>query len=574
MRVLVLNVGSTSVKYDLYDMATETRLDRGATEHIAGEAAVATAIVALLDRLADQAIDAVGHRVVHGGERHVRPVAIDDTVEAAIAEAAVFAPLHNPLNLLGIRTARARLPAVPHVAVFDTAFHATLPPHAFMYPLPHALYAEHGIRRYGFHGPSHQYMVACAAEELRTAPARLRLVTCHLGGGSSVAAIAGGLSVDTSMGATPLEGLAMGTRSGDLDPAIPILLARQGMTTDAIEELLVHRSGLAGLSGLSGDFRELEEHAALGHAGARLALEVYEHRLRKYIGAYAATLGGVDAVVFTGGIGEHAAALRWRVCEGLGFMGIALDRARNAAARPADTRGIVDVSEAHARTRTLVVHTEEERMIAREVVRCLGGSAIRSAHGLAIPVGISVRHVHLSRRECDALFGEGHELVRRRDVSQPGQFVARETVDVIGPHGELRGVAIVGPLRDEAQIELARTDAIHLGITPPVRLSGELADTPGARLRGPCGEVTLARGAIVARRHVHMSPADARRFEVADGDVISARVEGERELVLGDIVVRVHDDFSLDLHLDTDEANAAGLDGHGVIAFAGVERRG
>ena len=253
--------------------------------------------------------------------------------------------------------------------MFDTAFHATLPPHAFMYPLPRELYVQHGIRRYGFHGPSHQYMAACAAEELRVDPGRLRLVTCHLGGGSSVAAIAGGISIDTSMGATPLEGLAMGTRCGDLDPAIPILLARQGKTPDEIEDLLVHRSGLAGLSGLDGDFRGLQAAAESGHAGARLAIEVYEHRLRKYIGAYAAELGGADAIVFTGGIGEHAAAMRWRVCAGLGFMGVALDAARIAAARPADTRGVVDVSEAHARTRTLVVHTEEERMIAREVVR-------------------------------------------------------------------------------------------------------------------------------------------------------------------------------------------------------------
>jgi len=372
VNVLVLNVGSTSVKYDVYDMPSEARLDRGGADHLTGEATVAAAVIDVLDRLGARAIEAVGHRVVHGGERHVHPVRIDAAVEAAIAAAAVFAPLHNPLNLVGIRAARDRLPALPHVAVFDTAFHATLPPRAFMYALPQALYAEHAIRRYGFHGPSHQYMAACAAETLRAEPARLRLVTCHLGGGSSVAAIAGGVSIDTSMGATPLEGLAMGTRSGDLDPAIPLLLARQGMPIDAIEDLLVHRAGLAGLSGLDGDFQHLEAAAAGGHAGAQLALDVYEHRLRKYIGAYTAELGGADALVFTGGIGEHAAALRWRVCAGLGFMGVALDRERNAAARPADTRGVVDVSAPDAGTRTLVLHTEEERMIAREVVRCLG----------------------------------------------------------------------------------------------------------------------------------------------------------------------------------------------------------
>ena len=287
------------------------------------------------------------------------------------------------------------------------------------------------------------------------------------------------------------------------------------------------------------------------------------------------SLGGADAIVFTGGIGEHAARVRERVCANLGFMGVEIDVARNAAAQPETTGGIVDVSESHARTRVLVVHTEEERMIAREVVRCLAGpnAALTSAHARAIPIGVSVRHVHLSRKDCDALFGAGYELTKRRDISQPGQFVTRETVDLIGPRDELRGVAIINPLRTETQVELARTNAIHLGLEPLLRLSGSLAGTPGLTLRGPRGDLAIPRGVILAQRHVHMSPADAHNFGVADHDVIRVQVGGEREATLGDIVVRVDPNFALDLHLDTDEANGAGLDEASVVAFAGIERR-
>ncbi|HWU86621.1 MAG TPA: acetate/propionate family kinase, partial [Kofleriaceae bacterium] len=573
MKVLVLNVGSTSIKFDLYEMDSEDRLDHGVIERVGdgGAASVEAALAAVVSRLGARldGLAAVGHRVVHGGERLIRPVRIDDAVEALIEECAVFAPIHNPINLLGIRAARARLPGVPQIAVFDTAFHATLPEHAFVYGLPHALYLEQGVRRYGFHGPSHQYMAACAAEALGADPSRLRLVTCHLGGGASVAAIDGGASIDTSMGMTPLEGLLMGTRTGDLDPAIPLLLARRGYTLDELDDLFNRRSGLAGVSGIGPDFRDLTAAAERGDTRARLAIDIFVHRLRKYIGAYAAELGGADAIVFTGGIGEGSAQVRERVCANLGFMGVAIDAARNAAARPAETGGIADVSEHHARTRVLVVHTEEERMIAREVVRCLSGptAAVRGALARPIPVGVSVRHVHLSRAACDALFGPGYELTRRRDVSQPGQYVTRETVDLIGPRGELRGVGIINPLRAETQVELARTDAIHLGVDPPLRQSGVLDGTPGLRLRGPRGELAIERGVIIAQRHVHMSPDDARRFGVADGDTIRVRAEGAREATFGDVVVRVSPSFALDLHLDTDEANGAGLDEASVVAF-------
>jgi acetate kinase len=297
------------------------------------------------------------------------PARIDARVEAIIAECAVYAPLHNPPSLDGIRAARARWPDVPQVAAFDTAFHAHLPEHATTYGLPRALARAHGIRRFGFHGPSHQYMAVRAAEALGVASPRL--VTCHLGGGASVAAIAGGVSVDTSMGMTPLEGLVMGTRTGDLDPAIPLLLARSGYAVDRLEAIFNRESGLAGLSGLGDDFRAIEAAEARGDANARLAIDVFVHRLRMYIGAYAAVLGGADAIVFTGGIGEGSARVRERACATLGFVGVAIDEAKNRTARPADAGGLVDVSLPDAPTRVLVVHTEEERMIARDVANVI-----------------------------------------------------------------------------------------------------------------------------------------------------------------------------------------------------------
>jgi acetate kinase len=597
MKVLVVNVGSTSVKYDLYEMDTEQSLARGRVERVGTPSAVHIhagtespveapdvrgALAAILSRLsapdaplAGGGLAAVGHRVVHGGERLVQPVKIDAAVEAVIEECAAFAPLHNPVNLAGVRAAREVFGEIPHVAVFDTAFHAQMPEPAFVYGLPHELYVQRGVRRYGFHGPSHQYMAACAAEFLGTDPDRLRLITCHLGGGCSVTAIDRGVSVDTSMGMTPLEGLLMGTRTGDLDPAIPLWLAQGGMTPAEIDQLLNRKSGLAGLSGVGADFRDIQAAAERGEVRARLALDVFVHRLRKYIGGYAALLGGADAIVFTGGIGENSALVRERVCDRLGFLGVDLDVARNASARAADEGGVVDVAEPRARTRVLVVRTDEERMIAREVMKCLYGptAAVRSVRTRPIPIGVSVRHVHLSRHDCDALFGPGVELTRRRDVTQPGQYVTRETVDLIGPKGEVHGVAIINPLRKETQVEVARTDALRLGISPPLRESGKLDGTPGIKLRGPAGEVEIPRGVILAHRHVHMSPHDARTFGVGDGDLIEIRAEGDREMTMGDVLVRVSDKYALDLHLDTDEANAASLTSDSVVAFAGVQQR-
>ncbi len=599
MKVLVVNVGSTSVKYNLYEMNTEARLAAGTVERVgtpnaehvheggrdkvtftgdkATAADVQRAILAHLTRaggpLADGALGAVGHRVVHGGERLIAPIRIDDKVEETISECARFAPLHNPVNLAGIRAAREVFPDVPHVAVFDTAFHAQLPPHAYTYAIPHELYLQRGVRRYGFHGPSHQFMALSAAEHLQTDLSKLKLVTCHLGGGASVAAIDGGISVETSMGMTPLEGLVMGTRCGDLDPAIPMILAKDGMTYEQIDDLLNRKSGLAGLSGIGADFRDIEKAADAGEPRARLAIEVFVHRIRKYIGAYAAILGGADAIVFTGGIGENSVRVRHQVCDGLFYMGVVLDEESNMTKRAADRGGIVEVSKARSPTKILVVRTDEERMIAREAMRCVTGStgAIRSVRARPIPVGVSVRHIHLSRADCDALFGPGYELTKKREVTQPGQYVTRETVDLVGPKGEIRGVAIINPLRKQTQIEVARTDAFALGVAPPLRESGKLEGTPGLTLRGPAGTVTTTSGVILAHRHVHMSPAQAKDYGVSDRDMIKVRVEGDREMMMGDVIVRVNPEYDLDMHIDTDEANAAGLHNDSVVAFDGLQ---
>lgn len=599
MKVLVLNVGSTSVKYNLYEMDTEDLLTRGRVERVGTPSGVhvsaegehpidaSTAEQALGGILAhltraggplegDAQLGAVGHRVVHGGEQLIAPTLIDERALAIIEECARYAPLHNPVNAAGIRAAQKVFPGVPQIAVFDTAFHANLSPEAYTYAVPHALYLEKGVRRYGFHGPSHQFMALSAAEHLKTDASRLKLVTCHLGGGASVAAIDRGVSVDTSMGMTPLEGLVMGTRSGDIDPALPLLLAKDGMTPDQIDVMLNKQSGLLGLSGLSADYRDLEKAADDGDPRARLAIDVFIHRIIKYVGACAAILGGMDALVFTGGIGENSVRLRSRVCEGLLFMGVALDEEVNRTQRAEDHGGIVEVSLRRAPTKVLVVRTDEERMIAREVVRSVVGptAAIRSVRARPIPVGVSVRHVHLSRQDCDTLFGEGYELQKRRDVTQPGQYVTRETVDLVGPKGEIRGVAIINPLRKETQVEVARTDAFALGVKPPLRESGKLVDTPGLTLRGPAGSVGIARGVILAMRHVHMSPEQAKSYGVGDKDVIQVKVAGEREMVMGDVLVRVNPAYTLDMHIDTDEANAAGLNSDSVVAFDGIQSEG
>lgn len=371
MRILVLNCGSSSIKYRLFD--GEEPVATGIVERIGQQdsdvpdhrSGLRRVLADLAHHIADGGLDAIGHRVVHGGEEFVQPTLIDDDVVERIRAQIPLAPLHNPANLLGIEVAVELEPLLPQVAIFDTAFHRTLPARAFRYALPESVYRDHGVRRYGFHGTSHAHVAQLAAEHLDRPLTELNLITLHLGNGASATAIARGESVDTSMGMSPLEGLVMGSRSGDIDPAIVFHLERAaGMTNDEVESMLNRRSGLLGLCG-DMDLREVARKAGDGDADAALALDVYGYRIKKYVGAYLAALGSVDAVVFTGGVGENQADIRRRALEGLGDLGIDVDEALNRTVDLSD--GPVAIQSDASRTAVLVIATNEELEIARQV---------------------------------------------------------------------------------------------------------------------------------------------------------------------------------------------------------------
>jgi len=371
--VFVVNSGSSSIKYQLIDVESESSLLSGTVERIGdgGPADHTAAMVGVLGSLDGHAVDAVGHSVVHGGSLFADATLITDEVLEAIEGLSALAPLHNPANLLGIRAAQVAMPDVAHVAVFDTAFHQTLPPAAYTYALPVDLAARHGVRRYGFHGTSHKFVSERAAVFLDRPLASLRTIVLHLGNGASVTAVDGGRSVDTSMGLTPLQGLVMGTRSGDIDPAVLVHLHRvAGLSVDELDTLLNKKSGLLGLTG-TGDMRDVQEAAANGSEAALAALAVWRHRIRGYIGSYIATLGGVDAIVFTAGVGENNALLRRRSLAGLEFLGIEIDDDRNELASRAERR----ISPDGAAVEVLVIPTNEELEIARQTMALLGSNA-------------------------------------------------------------------------------------------------------------------------------------------------------------------------------------------------------
>lgn len=390
--ILVLNCGSSSLKYEVFRMPANESLGRGLVERI-GETgsflaqsspkgtirveepmpdhghAMARVAKALVDHkygiLGDVGeIDAIGHRVVHGGEQFSSSVVIDDAVLKAIETNIELAPLHNPANLTGICEAMKMLPGKPNVAVFDTAFHQTMQPAAYLYGLPRELYDKYKIRRYGFHGTSHRYVAARACQLMKRHPDNTNLITCHLGNGASITAVENGRSVDTSMGFTPLEGLVMGTRSGDIDPAILGFLEERGYASKDLTAMVNKKSGLLGLSGISNDLRDLEGAVDLGNKNAIEALEVYAHRVRKYIGAYSAELFKVDGLVFTGGIGQHGVRMRERICHRLENIGIIMDYAKNEA--NGSREGIV--STPYSPATILVVPTNEELQIALDVM--------------------------------------------------------------------------------------------------------------------------------------------------------------------------------------------------------------
>ncbi len=392
MKILVINCGSSSIKYQLFDMADETVLASGLVEKIGSDSAIIKHYVPgrdkkvvtgeILDHRAGlsrvlallmssdegviqsaEEVEAVGHRVVHGGEYFSGSVIITSEVRQAIRKTIDLAPLHNPPNLLGIDAAQNQLPHAVHVAVFDTAFHQTMPEYAYMYPLPRVLYHKHKIRRYGFHGTSHKYVSLRAADFLKRSLEELKIVSCHIGNGVSITAIENGKSVDTSMGMTPLEGLMMGTRCGNIDPAIvPYVIGKEELTLAEVNSMMNKHSGLLGVSGLSGDMRELTEAMFNGNPAAKLAIEMYVYRLRKMIGSYIAAMNGIDVLVFTAGVGENASLIRQRVCEGLTFFGIELDKEKNAEHSKDERR----ISVQNSKVEVLVIPTNEELMIARE----------------------------------------------------------------------------------------------------------------------------------------------------------------------------------------------------------------
>ena len=393
MKILVLNSGSSSLKYQLLDMENEKVLAKGNYERIGMEGSFVThkvgsekfkyerdaanheeAISFVLEQFTDSEhgvissldeISAVGHRVVHGGEKYKSSVLINKDVKDYIKDCFKLAPLHNPANMIGIEACEELMPKTPMVAVFDTAFHGTMPEEAYLYTIPYDLYTKHGIRKYGFHGTSHKYVSQKVAEVMGKDIKDLKIVTCHLGNGASLAAIKNGVSVDTSMGFTPLEGVAMGTRSGSIDPAIvTFLMKEEGLSIDEVSDLLNKKSGVLGVSGISSDFRDIEDAAFKENVHrAKLALAIFEYKVRATIGAYAAIMGGVDVIVFTAGVGENGPETRESILTGLEFLGVEVDKERN------NVRGKVrEISKEGCKVKAYVIPTNEELVIARDTV--------------------------------------------------------------------------------------------------------------------------------------------------------------------------------------------------------------
>ncbi len=597
-KILVINCGSSSLKYSFYDTGDESCHAHGSIERIGldgtrlkhqgpkGEIkrklenlAFSGAFEKMTAELAAEKTGVIGsagevsvvvHRVVHGGEKFTEGALLNDELIVEIEKLSPLAPLHNPVMLAGIKEMRRLYPAIPHVAVFDTAFHHTLPPYAYLYGLPYELYEKKGIRRYGFHGSSHSYVALRTAQYLKRRPNELRIVSCHLGNGSSLCAIDHGRSVDTSMGFTPLEGLVMGTRCGDLDPGVTGFLERDdGLTSVQIDGILNKKSGLLGLSGVSSDMREVLTAAEQGNRRAIVALKTFCYRVRKYIGAYVASLGGLDALVFTGGIGQGSAVVRTLALQGLECMGIGLDEARNNAAH--EFGEVSRITTDDSKVTVLVVPADEERMLAREALRTLSRSYItqvlETQKRQPFLVEVSAHHIHLTQEHVETLFGKGHQLTKHADLSQPGQYACKEQLAVVGPKGRIERVRILGPARKYTQVEIAMTEQFKLGVVPPIRESGDIADSLGCTLESETGRVSIDRGVICAWRHLHMSPEDALRYGVRDKSIVRVRITGDRELVFGDVLVRVDPNFKLAMHIDTDEANAANIGGKGVHGF-------
>jgi acetate kinase len=592
MKILVINCGSSSLKWNLYDTSSSERVTGGIIERIGTEgtrhiiqtglqksdqiekqlpdADHSDAFQDILDFLTgDQGpinsldeIKAIGHRVVHGGEKYTSPVVVNNDVIETIKKLSVLAPLHNPVNLLGIETAQKALPQVPQVAVFDTAFHQSMPPYAYLYGLPYKYYKDLGVRRYGFHGTSHHYVALQAAAYLKRPLNELKIVSCHLGNGSSICAIDHGRSIDTSMGLTPLEGVVMGSRSGDVDAGILFYLARlYNLNVEDMDKLLNRQSGLLGLSGVSNDMREISGAASHGDQQALKAIQVFCYRIKKYIGAYVAALDGLDVLIFTGGIGLGAAGVRARVCQGLDRLGIVLDVIKNRSiAKPATPEEISDPS---SKVKMLVIPTDEEKMIARETMRALRQNEVAQIIALPenvqrqIPIFVDERHVHLCEKDVEILFGKCYTLAEAKKAPRSPRLIYKERISLVGPKGVVEDVKIYAPMKSESQVEIGRTEEFLLGIDAPIRIPGDIEGTPGITLEGPKGRVTLEKGVIDAQHRVQMDPEHALAFGLRDGDRVIFALEGANAPVFGDVLIRVRPNLRLGMNLNADEAKAA-----------------
>ena len=588
-KVIVLNVGISQIHFGIYDTEESGADVHGIIDHADQQVTRITVSVGPHQKSIDHApfklsdlftvmqevtallgeaftfhpedVTAIGHRVVHGGNKFSSSVVITSSVIADIEELSVFAPLHNPVNVAGIRVAMKHFPNIPQVAVFDTAFHQTLAPYAYLYGLPYELYKQHGIRRYGFHGTSHRYVSLKSAEVLKRPLGELEIVSCHLGIGASLCAIDHGRSIDTTMGMTPSDGLIMPSRSGSVDPAVMIhLLEKHHMSPEQLSALINSESGLKGISGISSDIHEIEAAAGEGHHRALLAHKAFCYQVRKNIGAYVAAMGGIDVLAFTGDVGETSAAVRSLACQGLEFMGIKLDEEKNRNLGQINSHAVISTDDSPVTI--LVVANDDERLVAWETLRSIERNQLllaAKAEDAPIPVEISAHHVHLAQADVEKLFGPGHQLTPMHELSQPGQFACEEQVHLVGPKGRIAKVRVLGPTRKETQVEIAMTEQFKLGIQPPIRQSGDLAGTPGITLEGPFGSSVIERGVVCAQRHIHMTPEDAMRFHVRDNYIVRVRIEGERQLIFGDVVVRVNPAFRLAMHIDTDEGNAGNI---------------
>jgi acetate kinase len=595
-RLLIVDCGDASLAYQYYHTDNEMSNVWGVVEGIGSSAArhvscalrleetlpagptLADAAQSVIERLTSGPsaplktigeLTAVGHRVRHGGETYSQATLVDGSLVGDIASVTEFVCPENGSCLAGMEAFRRLLPGTPQVAVFDTAFFATMQPRAFLYGVPYEWYEQQGVRRYGRSGLAHQQAALLASAHLQQPLDALNLITCHIERAPSVCAIRHGRAIDVTGGFSGLEGPPGAATCGDIDAGLMgQATALCGGDPREVVRALTERGGLLGISGTSGGFADLLRAAGNGDERAELALDVFCYRLGKEFAAYSALLGETDAVVFTGAAGTTLPALRARTCSSLDGIGLELDDELNRAPSP-DARGVSDVSLPHSSARILIAPTDESRMAASLTAEAIGRGEVSHAilaKRRPIPIGISAHHVHLSQAHVEALFGPGRELTFKLPLTQPGQFACEETVDLVSSKGRVSRVRVLGPARNATQVEISRTECFSLGIQAPIRMSGDLSATPGIRIEGSAGAVEIEEGVICARRHLHASPEEALMLGLRDKDEVSIRVTGERPVVFGDVAVRVHPEYRLDVHVDTDEANAARLD-RGAVGY-------